>query len=218
MSCCQNPNIVKGVCESCFSLIPDIEFECFDVNVPVKQLREKKFFDYIYSQPIPNMVKTTLIDVFPRIITEFYKTDRTNFINLPHLVRELLPLIGYPEYVNLFPSLKTPSKQKEIKKIVSGIFREGGSSYEIKRLEDLEYLMPVVPDILDTRPVKDHTFSDRISIMAKDNKPKPKPKAKPAPKPKPKAKRSGSCCESCKNGGTCENKGRYKIDKLIKKI
>jgi hypothetical protein len=166
--CCEKPDNVNGICQNCCSQLETISFiEEMELNPRMSnRARINKFREFVFSKPINNFCRVTLIDLFPRVEHAFFDSDRTNFVNLNQLTRELLPLIGYGEYLDLFPPLKTKSRCLQIKKLVEKSFigRVDGVG---KRLEDLDYLEPKCGDIDMSKAVADHTYSNINNIDAK---------------------------------------------------
>lgn len=189
MICCENSKINKeGICTNCDSLVETLIFENeieFNYKTSSKT-RYNKFRDFIYEKPISNFCRITLLDMFPTIETEFGNSDRTNFINLNQMVREILPLCGYEEYMYLFPPLKTKSRCNQIKKLISRCWSFEGVGG--KRLEDLEYLEPKVDFVDMSKVVGDHVFSDRSNIDAKRYETETQGKTSNCSKAKAKAK------------------------------
>jgi hypothetical protein len=159
--CCNNPHWVENVCTNCYSLSDKIVFENdFELTSKMSsKVRLNKFRDFIFLKRINNFCRITLMDCFPKIEHQFFESTRKNFVNLNQLVREILPLIGYDEYLNLFPPLKTKSRCLQIKKLVNESFK-GRLEGSGKRLEDFEYLEPKCGNIDMSKAVKDHTFTN----------------------------------------------------------
>lgn len=118
----------------------DIEFEVPFKNdlLTYNSNRKRKLYDIIYKVDIPNCLRTSLIDAFNRVEQHFLSTnDRTNFINVEHLCRELTIMLGYPEYSKLFKGLKTPSRSKRVNAFINEVFGQK-EKINLKRLADFD--------------------------------------------------------------------------------
>ena len=92
MTCCNNIKEVKGICENCCSIIETLSIEEPELSLySSPSVRKRKFINFLLSKRISSMCLQTLEDFFPRIESSFMKSDRTNFVNMNHLVRVILP-------------------------------------------------------------------------------------------------------------------------------
>lgn len=143
----------------------DIEFEKISNNGMnyVNTTRRRKLYDILYSVQIPNALRMTIIDAFGRIENYFDNSDnRTNFININHLCRELCRMAGYPEYADQFKSLKTGTRIKKVNRFIVDAL---GNNYfrPLARLEDFS-LIELECTKLDERASYAYTppvYSDR---------------------------------------------------------
>ncbi len=151
-------------CSQCYTVTDDVIFEediSFDSST---KNRQGKFEQLLYSiDDLPWYVRYTLIDCFKRVENHFYESDRINFINLNQLTIEMLKICGYPDYCNLFKSLKTKSRIKQVEVFVRNALGTGEKAMPNNcfRLEDMPLiaLTRVEPDMSKV-PEDRHIYSD----------------------------------------------------------
>lgn len=145
-------------------MLEDIEFVTDYMNTYYHDnSRLRKFTILLDKAKLPYDVRTTLLDLFPKIENYFYYSNRDNFINLNQLASELCSITGYPEHATKFKTLKTKSREKTIKTFINEAL--GGGPFVIHRkyadVVDLQTFDVDDPDL--TRVYKsEHLFCDLV--------------------------------------------------------
>jgi hypothetical protein len=176
MDCCDNQKEVKRdgvfICENCLSLLDALVFEdTLFSNETKNNIRFNKFFKLIFNvKDLPWYVRNSMLDLFPKIENYFFKSERVNFINMNQLSREMCRVLGYPDFIDLFPPLKTKARVKQVGKFVDNAVNDlPGSNGPLIRLEDMSLIRPVLDYEIDMSkvPLNTHIYSDRpINIYA----------------------------------------------------
>jgi hypothetical protein len=152
MSCCENQKEIKignvFVCENCDALLDDLEFETTLFSTDSRNnIRYNKFLKLVLmTDNLSWSVRQSMLDLFPKIEYYFQTSKRINFINMYQLCREMCRVLGYDEYIEIFPALKTKARVKQVSKFVDDAvnsFQSGASldpDVSMCRLEDLTLL------------------------------------------------------------------------------
>lgn len=165
---CVGKEVLKGdyyCCDKCDSILDDLTFEDTMFNSDFKnRTRVKKFDKLILGTDLPWYVRESLLDLFPKAERYFYEVSRKNFINLPHLAREMCLILGYETEVEKFAPLKTKSRAKQVKVFANDmVFFYFGVPvpYEGPKIEDLEYDQPKLDVNIDVSKVyhETHVYS-----------------------------------------------------------
>lgn len=188
--CCANPCelVTKEcvVCTNCYALLDSVNFEdtMYLNGTKNSNIRFNKFLKIISDYELPWYVRQEMIDLFPRIESYFFESERINFINMHQLAFEMCRVLGYSECGVQFNSLKTKSRVKQIRQFVeAAITTIPRHSGELIKLQDI----PLIKLSLDFEPdmskvvQENHIYSNidaEKNNKASENKTKTKAKAK----------------------------------------
>ena len=176
MTCCENQKEVKldgvFVCENCSSLLDDLVFEdTLFLSDTKNNIRFNKFFKLICGvKGLPWYVRNSMLDLFPKIERYFFDSERINFINLNQLSREMCRVLDYPDFIDLFPPLKTKARVKQVGKFVdNAVAFIPCSGVPLMKMSHIDLISPTLDYEIDMSKVSlnNHVYTDRpININA----------------------------------------------------